>query len=160
MARANALEVKVLANAILGNGLDIKALCDAATDLVKWALHERWDDQSEDAYLRAVRLLLIAGDIPKASELLRSRKKFKWHGEQAAVLRRLIVCKDRPIKDLEFRGEFDKVFDPQRPRYVIDQKAFTNVSTTRIELGAIRDKYFVSTDLGIDWDRAIDAVSR
>ena len=53
-ARGTALEARAFANALLGKGLDTAALWEAAPDFVTWALHERWDDQSEDAYLRAV----------------------------------------------------------------------------------------------------------
>jgi len=160
MARADALEARTLANALLGHGADVSALCEAAPDLVTWALHERWDDQSEDAYLRAVRLLLIAGDISRASELLRIRKKFKWHGEQAEVLRRLVACTSRPVNDLALLAKFDAVFDPLRPHFPINQNAYTDFRKTRIELGAIRDKYFVSPHGSINWNRTIDAIAR
>jgi hypothetical protein len=160
MARANALEMRALANALLGKGLDVSALCDAATDFVTWALHERWDDQSEDAYLHAVRLVLIAGDLSKATELLRIRKRFKWHCDQAIVFRRLVGWTVRPIHDRALLAEFDAVLDPLRPRYPIDQVAYTDISKTRLQLGAIRDKYFISPDGSIEWDRTIEAISR
>lgn len=160
-ARGKALETRSLTNALLGRGLDKAALCDAAPDFVTWALYERWDDHSEDAYLRAVRLLLIAGDIEKAAELIKIRRKFKWHGEQAEILRRIISCAVFPIHDDALLASFDAIFDPLRPRFPVGKiKAFTHTEMTRIELGAIRDKYFVSPNREIDWDRTIDAISR
>lgn len=160
MAQASLLEVQVLANALLGNGLDVLPLRDAAIDFVTWALHERWDDQSEDAYLHGVRLLLIAGDLSKATELLTIRKRFKWYCDQVMVFRRLVGSTVQPIQDSTLLAEFDAILDPLRPRYPINQVAFTDISKTRIELGAIRDKYFISADGCIDWDRTVDAISR
>jgi hypothetical protein len=159
-ARGTALRARTFANALLGKGLDAASLCEAASDFVAWALHERWDDHSEDAYLQAVRLHLIAGDVANAADLLRIRKKFKWHDEQKEVLQRVVSCTILPIDDRALLTSFDAVFDPFRPRYPVGQKAYSDTRKTRIDLGAIRDKYFVSPTGEIDWDRTIDAISR
>jgi len=159
-ARGKTLEAQAFANALLGKGLDSAALRKAAPDFVTWALHERWDDHSEDAYLRAVRLLLIAGDTEQAEELLRIRKKFKWHGVQSQVLKAIAASSTFPIMDSSLLAQFDAIFDLLRPPYPGNLSGFTHSHMTRIELGAIRDKYFVSPDGEINWDRTVDAISR
>jgi hypothetical protein len=159
--RGKVLRVRTFANALLGRGFDPAPLCDAAPEFATWALFGRWDDHSEDAYLLAVRLLLIAGDVEKANQLLKIRKKFKWHGGQVEVFRRLVDSRIPTIEDHDLKASFDAMFDPFRPRFPASKtEGYTRRKMTRIELGAIRDKYFVSPTGEIDWDRTIDAISR
>jgi hypothetical protein len=149
---------RTFALVLLGKPLDHGALREAAPDFLAWALDGDWDAMTEHKYLQAVRLLLIAGDVEKCAELLQTRKRFEWHGEQAESLRELVRASAFPVRDEAILERFDVVFNPLRHPDV-RTKAFTEVAKTRLELGAIRDKYFVSTDGTIDWDRTIDAIS-
>ncbi len=54
-----------------------------------------------------------------------------------------------------FEEYFDYIRDPQ-----LKTDLFLERDVLRLELGALRDKYFVSPDGRIDWPRVVEAVSR
>lgn len=161
--RAAVYRAQAYAQALLGRGLDKNLLARAATDYEDYCNGEGkspWDSQAQCYYLNAVTLILLAGDRQRARELLAIKRSFKWHAEQFVLYQELAqTTTEPPIQDPTLPDRFGRFFDEIRnPGY--DPEAFIEKSTLRFELGALRDKYFISQNGEIDWQRVIDAVSR
>lgn len=146
------------ARAALGEPLDSSALRQASQDFEEWCKgygRRDWDSQAQANYLAAVRLALVAGDLERARELLKTKKSFKWHNEEHQIWFRLVE-RDRAIDDA-LAESFDRYFGRLRdPGFVPD--VYMEIDILRIELAAVRDKYLVSDDGKIDWWRAIDSI--
>lgn len=148
------------ARAILGEQLDVRALAQSSRDFEEWCKgykKSEWDSQAQANYLSAVRLAIVAGEIDRAQELLKTRKSFTWHKTEHEVWKRLVELRGDVRTDAEFGGRFGEYFDKLRdPRFAPDVYMETDI--LRLELAAIRDKYLISEDGVIDWSRAVDSV--
>jgi len=152
-----------------GRPLDTQALVQAAREMWSWHVENTtrksdWEDVGEAEQLQALHLALIAGDEALVRELMEPRKwPFDCHQEEHALLKALaqavfVERRPTPLKDVALRERFECFFDVARDP---DSKRVYSVTNVlfMLELGAIRDKYFISSDGVIDWQRVVEAVS-
>ncbi len=157
------LRVRSYARALMGSGLDTQALLQASEYFVEWTSDwtgADWDSQAQSDYLVAVRMALIAGNIKRASELLKTRRSFKWHAEEHTLLKAITseFEKGIPIANVELHQRvvafFDRIRDPG-----FKPDIFFPKDMGRLEWGVLSHKYFTAGD-DIDWPAVIDSISR
>lgn len=161
--RGRTYRAQAYAQALLGRDVDRELLIRASKDYEDYCNgvgKSPWDSQAQCYYLNAVTLSLLADDRARARELLATKRSFKWHAEQFALYQELAqTTAEPPIPDPALLERFNRFFNEVRdPKY--DPKVFIEPGTLRFELGALRDKYFISSNGEIDWQRVIEAVSR
>ena len=157
LANDNA-KIKVLrsfaySKALLSNELDsiklhqtanlIKKICSEVSSAYWWA-----DDQ--DLYLSAIRVLIIADDLDKARDFIKSKRTFRMHLDQKKILRKLLRKTIDPKKDIKLKKDcYDYV---EYTNYNLsDYSSFFSSEYTYIEWSAIYYKYFISPNFTIDW---------
>ena len=148
------------ARAILGRSLDIEALRQSSRDFEEWCKrYEKgeWDSQAQANYLSAVRLSLIAGDIDRARELLKTKRSFKWHNTEHGLWKLLVEKREQARGDAEFIALFNYYFAKLRDPSVVPD-VYMETDVLRLELAVIADKYITSDDGRIEWPRAVDSV--
>jgi hypothetical protein len=156
--RACLFRAGVYSGAAQGGGAVYRLLHEAALDLEIWckSRSDRWDSEDEAYHLAGVRLALLADTVAKAREMLASRRRVKWHGEEAAILSGLAKL---GILEGSLLRDFESYFDIVRaPDYKAD--VFRETDILRFELGALWTRFSVEGPGTIDWGMAIDLVSR
>lgn len=161
--RGHLLRARTYARALLGEPLDEAALRQASAAIEEACADypkRKWDDMQEARYLEAIRPALLSGSAEATQRLFRRRRAFSTHLEEFELLKVLVAAlpDGLPVRDEGFRVRFDAFFDQVRaPDY--DPEEFSRVAILRLETGLLRDKYMVSLDGKIDWQRAIDAIA-
>jgi hypothetical protein len=156
------LRTRAYAQALLGRPLDQAALLAASADYESvYADYpmRRWNHFEEATYLEAIRLALLGGSTETAQRLLNRRSRFRTHLEEQALLRHLAasLTTATPVQTDGFAARFDAFFDQVRnPLY--DPPEYSRRPILRLELALLREKYLISSDGHIDWQRAIDAI--
>ena len=157
--RGELLRVRAYAQGLLGGPLDEGALRQAAADFEGHTLRfpkHKWSDLQEAEYLATVRLALLGNDGEILARLFKRRRVMRWHAEEYALLRSLA---DGPQRDSPLLANFDAYFDRIRdPKY--KPEVYLRLKVLRPELAALRDKYFVSSDGPVDFQRVVGAISR
>jgi hypothetical protein len=157
------LRARTYSLAMLGKPVDEASLLAASAAIEEaCAKHPRgnWDDYEEAKYLSAVRLALLGGSAQTTQRLLQQRRAFRSHVEEHELLQALTTALSAgvPVRDEAFKSRFDAYFDQVRdPDY--DPEEYSRVPILRLEIGLLRDKYLISPDGQIDWQRAIDAIA-
>ena len=150
------------ARALSGGPISVEELRQAVLDIEEWCKESppvrAWDSQGQAYLLDAVRVSLIIGDCQRSAAILGRKRSWKWHPQEHSVLGKISVateCTGLPLSLLrEFDAYFDVIRDPD-----FKQDRYMELDNLRIELAAIRDKYFISADGTIDWQRAISSIS-
>ena len=99
-----------------GAPLDRSSLREAAEHLLIWCLTKAEDHKrfihnfTMDYYLTAVRCVLIAGDVPRARELLATKQRFLFHHLDEKLLWRRFV-EALPGIDGQLRDDYVAFFD-------------------------------------------------
>jgi len=156
------LRAKAYCSGILPAACEIvKELLEASSCFETWCvevLKGLWDDQVQSYYLGAVRMALIAGDVKRAQELLKKKKRFSGHSEQHHLLQELAERDQSFKEDKVLFEEFESFFDTVRdPHY--KPQVFSETAILRLEIGLLWDKYVTSDDGQIDWRRAIRTIA-
>lgn len=165
--RGRMLRAKIYAQSLLREPLDVKGLLQASSDYEAWCKDYKgkdWDSVGEAEYLAAVRLAVIAGDLERASKLLKTKRPFKWHKEEHGLLKRVVNAvfiekQPLPLRDQALLEQFDEYFDRIRDPN-LEPDIFIELDVLRLEIGAIRYKYFTDDRGDIDWNRIIEVVSQ
>lgn len=156
--RGHLLRVRAIAAGCLGQLLDCAALIQSSDDYLSEAPAEglSWDSYAQAHYLTAIRLALLSGDLKRTQELLSTRRSFKWHATEHDLLRRMLATNRPPgaVTLEEVDQYFDVIRDPD-----FKPKVFMDLEIARVEWAAIRDRYFISPDGQVDWNRAIAAIA-
>jgi len=165
MNRGNAERVRQYARALLGKKFELKTYHASAEDIIQYfTIHGDWKDSHSHAFwLAAVRMALIAGDPSRAVEMIDEASSLKWHQKEADLLADIAraAAKSQPIKDERLLARLDKLFDKVRsPKWRGSAKIFDEPNEQRLELGAIRYRYFTAKDGNIDWDAVIESIRR
>jgi hypothetical protein len=161
--RGYLLRVQTYARAILGESWDETALLEASgaiEEACNGYPKRKWDDYQEARYLEAVRLALLSGNAESVQRLLQRRRAFRAHVEEHEFLKVLAAALTArvPVRDETFRIRFDAYFDQVRnPDY--SPVEYSRVPILRLEMGLLRDKYLISPNGKIDWQRALDAIA-
>lgn len=147
--RGAALRAKVYAQGLLlDQPLDQEALANASSDLETISRDDDSDEVVQDQYLSAVRLALLAGNADRARALLKRRRNFKLQAVELAFIKAVL---DKTVSVVD--AHFDRIRDPQHmPRYHVSACAHP------VEIGALRDMYFVSPDKTVGMGRVIQAM--
>jgi len=165
------LSARTYAQAVLGSPLDAVALRQAAADFEQACADFRkhkWDDFQENTYLSAVRVALVAGDAETVQRLLTRRRVFRWFPEQDELFRGLLpLLQTSTAPDADFQARFKAYFDCVRdPNYKPQMQVRTGIydvyvrrGVLRLEMGILYEKYFLSPDRTINWQRTIDAIA-
>lgn len=156
MTRGRQRQAALVANVLLGNGLDAAALRDTVADYeeyFKGRMKGSWPEV-EEYHFRAACLLLISGQIGRARELLGNGKKALCFEQEQSLINVLAFGpQPPPPREEALLERFDRMFEGVRdPR----TKPLPQGSRISFELAALRDKYFISPDATIDWRRVID----
>ena len=97
-----ALRSKVCASAFLRSPVDADTLLDVSRRLEAYCATVgggHWDAFHQDLYLGAVRAAILADDLERAHELMKSTRSFRWHKDQRDLLKKLTRKSVRPSKD-------------------------------------------------------------
>ncbi len=152
------------ARALLGTHLQAETLLAAEAPFEAACAgftRRRWDTFDSEVYLSALRLALLADSADVVERLSRLRRPTRAHREQHELLTELAaaVSANERIQDKTYQTRFDTFFDLARhPEY--DPAEYSDIRVLRLDLGLLRDKFLVSPDGEIDWQRAIDAIAR
>lgn len=119
----------------------------ASVDYQTWCASlsaSEWDSQGQAYYLAAVRLALLANEGERARELLKSRRSFRYHAEERALL----VAMASDATDSAFRTQYASFFDKIRePLY--QPPFFFELHEVRLELALLYDTFCGGPPL--DW---------
>lgn len=156
------IRARTYARGLLGCPLEETALRKASADFEQACAtfpKHKWDDFQENTYLAVVRLALVASDGARAQQLLTRRRRFRWFPEQDEILRGLAsALLATSLPDDRFRAYFKAYFDQVRDP-AFNPAVYTRVPLLRLELGILYDKYLVSPNQTVDWQRTIDAIA-
>lgn len=139
---------------LLGDPLDRKDMRRVAECMTEWCLTKAIDKKrfhdsiTMCTYLEGVRAAMIACDLDYASELLKTKHKFRWHhAAERDLWTRLIAA--YPDVSAELRQEveafFDRVRDPdfeEKPDGKIP--TFIRRDILALETGIIRQMYLIN----------------
>ena len=161
--RAHILLTRAYSQALLGQGEDKALLLQAADDFAAWCVRfggKVWSDPVQGDYLSAVRLCLVTGESERARELLTVRKPFKRLAVEHGLWKRVAASgTTRPIDDPPLLADLTEFFDEVRsPRY--KPAVLIDFQILRLELSAIRYKYFLAPDGRIVWDDVVEEIRR
>jgi len=157
--RGELMRAYCYAKALVGKSLDLQALLQASADIEEWCAEidrSNWDEIAQQVYLSAVRLALIAEDLPRAKRLMVTRRSFRYHQKEFLLWKTFIPAvkvAPIPLPAGKLLNQFDAYFDRMRKPTLAEE-------VLALELGILREKYFVSTDGKIHWDRVIEMVSQ
>jgi hypothetical protein len=164
------LRGRAYARWLLGEPLDRKAMRRVAECMTEWCLTKATDckqfhrSMTMSCYLEGVRAAMIASDLDYASDLLKTKYKFRWHhAVELDLWTRLIAAYPDVSADLRQEAEvfFDRVRDPdfeEKPDGKVP--TFINRDILALETGIIRQIYLVdaSPHDPVDPQAVIDAV--
>jgi hypothetical protein len=160
--RSRLLRVQTYAQALLGQEMDLDMLRQASADAMTWCRQDsskRWHPVTEGAFMASLQTGLLAGERAQVCELLKLRSSLTFQQGHYDVLRRLIEAEpDQVFQDAALVKQFERFFDKVRnPRF--SDLSYVATAVLRLELGALRDLFFVSRNRIIDWARVIKAIS-
>jgi hypothetical protein len=160
--RGRLLRARAYAQGILGAPWDEATLRQAATDFEQTCAgypKHKWDELEEDTYLAAVRLALLGADGDRVQRLLSRRRAFRWRAEQHELVKALLPLLRTPAREEALQARFDTYFDQVRdPNF--KPEGYMPLDVLRLELSLLRDKYLISSEQQIDWQRTIEAVAQ
>jgi hypothetical protein len=157
------LRARTYAQALLGAPVPAAAWQEAAAAFEQACAtypKHKWDDFLEETLLASVRLALMGGDSDRVQRLLKRRRVLRWYPEQDDLVRGLAAALQAgsPPTDEDFRARARAYFNQVRdPDYY--PNVGTNFAMLRLEIGALYDKYLVSLDNTINWQRTIEAIA-
>jgi hypothetical protein len=126
--------------------------------------------QGQSGYMRAINLLLIAGEVAEAKAMFKTRKKFAHTQQHFDWLKAFVMAiPDQPphvLVDPAMHRHFQGKFDMYRnPSYVApskdDRGGNLSGSTTmlRLELGILKQRYVLGLPFNGQWERIVGHVS-
>ena len=152
-------------------GPDSAMLAQGAREIAQTELEagSYWS-QGQSGYMRAINLLLIAGEVAKAKAMFKTRKKFAYTQQHFDWLKTFVMAiPDQsphvltdPAMHQHFQGKFDMY---RNPAYVAPSKddhgGNLTGSTTmlRLELGLLKQKYILGQPIGGRWGGVIAHIS-
>jgi hypothetical protein len=161
--RAEVLRAKILIDGLLRGAQPEPALCgQAAKDHLHYAsipAPHLWDANEQGHYEDGLELLLMAGLLDEAAEMIRSARSMRGKGvkERFTGSKAIVKAGTCPITDPKVRDAYMAMFDAVRDPQFDTRGGCPLTVVEKFSLGVLWDKYFVSTDGTIDWDRALEA---
>jgi hypothetical protein len=118
-----------------------------------------WDANEQGRYEDGLELLLMACLLDEAAEMIRSARSMRGKGvkERFTGSKAIVKAGTCPITDPKVRDAYMAMFDAVRDPQFDTRGGCPLTVVEKFSLGVLWDKYFVSTDGTIDWDRALEA---
>ncbi|GIK26606.1 MAG: hypothetical protein BroJett006_28520 [Betaproteobacteria bacterium] len=130
----------------------VRELHAAAEDLVAYEAYDQrgsWSEIGQARTLDAVRFMLLSGDVAAAARILKTRRKFRHHAEEHAILLDLVKG-DRSAHVRErLVAFFDRIRNPEAKL-----EAHRDVDLVPIETALLLDRLFDHPDGRLHWLRA------
>jgi hypothetical protein len=157
---------------LLGEGLDRAAMRQVSEYMATWCLSKAMDckrfhdSMTMNVYMEGVRAAMVACDLDRAAELLKTKQKLRWHhGVERSLWRRLIEAYPDIGDGLKVELEvfFDRVRDPDfEERVEGGPSTFINREILALETGIIRQMYVINASPHDDPDpkKVIEAIAR
>lgn len=167
---AEILRGRTYARWLMGEPLDRPELRRVAEYLITWCLTKAedrkqfHDSMTMSIYLQGVRAAMIACDLDYASELLKTKHKFRWHHARERQLWSRMIDQYPELTDefdVEFEQFFDCVRDPDFSPMGEVAPVFVNREMLALETGIIREMYIIraSPHDQVDPKAVIEAVA-
>jgi hypothetical protein len=130
-----------------------------------------WNETAQGPYLRAVQLLVVAGEVGKAKLLLKTRRTFRRTSDHHDWLRAFILSipdglTEHTADDVcaaQFQGRFDLLRDPSfRPPSGSDKaggQLGQSLMTLRLELALIKWRYVLGQPILGHWRNIIGLIA-
>lgn len=126
--------------------------------------------QGQSGYMRAINLLLIAGEVAESKAMFKTRKKFAYTQQHFDWLRAFVMAiPDQPphvLTDPAMREHFQGKFDMYRnPVYVApstDDRGGNltgSITMLRLELAILKQRYFLGLPLAGQWEQTVAHIS-
>jgi hypothetical protein len=161
--RACVLRAKILIDGLLYGGPADASVCRMAAqdhaDDARQIEPALWEANAQGKYEDGVELLLIAGLRDEAAAMIRSARSMRGKGvkERFTGSKAIVKAGTCPITDPKVRDAYMAMFDAVRDPQFDTRGGCPLTVVEKFSLGVLWDKYFVSTDGTIDWDRALEA---
>lgn len=170
------LAAAALARAMRDNAPPSEENCaQAAREIAQTALESKgadWDDwNTQGSYLRAVQLLLIAGEPDEAKALFKIKRNLKHVKVHFEWLKTFVMAipnsAEMYVADSALAQHFDEQFDVVRnPAYIPAPRDDTvgghlgqNLMLLRVELALIRQRYVLGQTCRANWQDIIGLIS-
>lgn len=157
MARARA-HLRGLLRRERAHELAMRDFRDAAADYAEWCTDYSagtWGETGQAYTLDAVRLSLLAGDRDCAAEILKTRRRFKLHAEEHALLLDLSKGDLNPQAQARLEALLDRLRNPD-----VVNEVLRDLDLVRLELALLLDRLFLAPEAELDWLRAAARVAR
>lgn len=131
---------------------------EAAADFKAWCEDYNagtWGEVGQGYTLDGVRLSLLAGEVEFAAKALKTRRKFRHHAEEHALLADLTMGDRSPEIRLRLEALLDRIRDPDAK-----SDAFRNGDLVPIELALLLDRFFLNPKEPLQWRRAVSRVAQ
>jgi hypothetical protein len=161
--RARVLRTRIIIDGLLLGVPPDASLCrQAARDHAEFANDIElglWDAGDQGHYEDAIELLLMAGLLDDAAEMIKNARSMRGKGvkERFTGSKAIVKAGTCPITDPKVRDAYMAMFDTVRDPQFDTRGGCPLTVVEKFSLGVLWDKYFVSTDGTIDWDRALEA---
>lgn len=126
--------------------------------------------QGQSGYMRAINLLLIAGEVAEAKAMFKTRKKFAYTQQHFDWIKAFVMAiPDQPphvLTDPAMREHFQGKFDMYRnPVYVApstDDRGGNltgSITMLRLELAILKQRYLLGLPLAGQWGQTVAHIS-
>ena len=126
--------------------------------------------QGQSGYMRAINLLLIAGEVAQAKAMFKTRKKFAYTQQHFDWLKTFVMAiPEQPphvLTDPALHHHFQGKFDMYRnPAYVAPSKddhggnLTGSITMLRLEIALLKQKYILGQPVAGHWEDAIAHIS-
>lgn len=150
---------------------DKAMLAQGAREIAKTELESgSYWSQGQSGYMRAINLLLIAGEIAEAKAMFKTRKKFKYTQQHFDWLKTFVMAiPDQPPHLLtdpamreHFQGKFDMYRNPVYAAPSTDDRGGNltgSITMLRLELALLKQLYVLGLPLAGRWEQTIGHIS-
>lgn len=153
---------------------DHDMLVQAAEEITQTSIESKgseWDEFAQGGYLRAIQLLLIAGEVNQAKAMFKIRRGFKYVKNLAEWLKTFtLALPDHAathVADENLTAHFDQQFDMLRdPAYKLPSgrdetgvQLGQSLMPIRLELALIKQRYVLGLPYRGQWQHIIGLIS-
>lgn len=117
-----------------------------------------WWGATQDFYLSAIRVLIIADELDMAREFIKSKRSFSKHLEQKKMLTKILKKNSDSKKNAQLKKDCYDFLEYTYYNIGSYSSCFGPGFFTFIEWNAIYYKHFISTDNTIDWNYVFNSL--
>lgn len=153
---------------------DHDMLVQAAEEITQTSIESKgsdWDEFAQGGYLRAIQLLLIAGEVDQAKAMFKIRRGFKYVKHLAEWLKTFTLAlpdhATTHVADENLAAHFDQQFDMLRdPAYKLPSGSDEtgvhlgqSLMPIRLELALIKQRYVLGLPYRGQWQHIVGLIS-